>query len=494
MGLTFRGLVAGLSSGPAVIVLLALQGSVAFADQAPQGKEGAAVVIDGVVREVFRSTRQSHVDYVVQIEVARSEYGRNPANARRAQAPAPGDQVYVHVFQSGENQERPGAGGHNAIPDERRHVRAYLYARPQGGWEGAYPDWYDAVNEPAVQRGPNDPEPPEGASPEVAQPSTTPAPSRTGSILQKLGLRAEQVKVSGRLVLKVLDVAPGSPAGEAGIEPGDAIIGVNNGFITDIEQLTEVINKSSPAVTLAVLNVRNGQKADVKVNVGGVAAASPSQPRPEPAPAPPRSLGIKTEQVRIGPRTAVRITVVQPGSPAEKAGIERGDVIVEAGGALTSDTRQLEAAIQSSGPVLGLKVRDTRTGREVPVQVHFEGPAATTESGPVPAPARPESPRPSAPTSPPPAGAGTSARALGLVLEAGTVDLLPVVKVVRVDPGSPAARAGIEPGDAIVGLNDKVIFAPDLFEVALTTAGPSFTLSVLDVKTGKKTPVKINTR
>jgi serine protease Do len=71
-------------------------------------------------------------------------------------------------------------------------------------------------------------------------------------------------------------------------------------------------------------------------------------------------------------------------------------------------------------------------------------------------------------------------------------DLLPVVKVVQVVPGSPAEKAGIEPGDAIVGLNDKVIFAPDLLDEALKTAGNSFTLNVLDVKTGKKTPVKIN--
>ena len=43
-----------------------------------------------------------------------------------------------------------------------------------------------------------------------------------------------------------------------------------------------------------------------------------------------------------------------------------------------------------------------------------------------------------------------------------------------------------------MGLNDKVIFAPDLLDEALKNAGNSFTLSILDVKTGRKTPVKIN--
>ena len=99
---------------------------------------------------------------------------------------------------------------------------------------------------------------------------------------------------------------------------------------------------------------------------------------------------------------------------------------------------------------------------------------------------------PQAAPAPTPSSGPTSARSLGIVAEAGTADLLPVVKVVQVVPGSPAEKAGIEPGDAIVGLNDKVIFAPELLDEALRTAGSSFTLSVLDVKTGKKSPVKIN--
>ena len=201
---------------------------------------------------------------------------------------------------------------------------------------------------------------------------------------------------------------------------------------------------------------------------------------------PTRSLGVKTEQVRLGLRTtAVRVTEVQEGSPAAKAGIEPGDVILAADNVPTDSAEQLNAAVQKSGPVLTLKVFDPRTRREVAVQVHLDAVAAAPADAPAPAPT---------PTNPTPApGSGTtSARALGIVAEAGTADLLPVVKVVQVVPGSPAEKAGIEAGDAIVGLNDKVVFAPDLLDEALKTAGNSFTLSVLDVKTGKKTPVKIN--
>jgi serine protease Do len=160
-------------------------------------------------------------------------------------------------------------------------------------------------------------------------------------------------------------------------------------------------------------------------------------------------------------------------------------VILEADGTAAADLAQLDAAVQKSGPILTLKVFDPRTRREVPVQVHFEA-AATGIQGANPAPGNTPLPAPV------PGSAPTSARALGIIAEAGTADLLPVVKVVQVVPGSPAEKAGIEAGDAIVGLNDKVIFAPDLLDEALKTAGNSFTLNVLDVKTGKKSPVKIN--
>ena len=146
MIITNRSVVARMTVGAAAGTLIALLPGLAVAQRAAQTKEGASIIVDGVVREVFRSPRQSRVDFVVQIEVNRSEYGRAPADPRRVQAPAPGDQIYVHVFQpSAGDQARPGAG-HTAIPAERSHVRAYLYPRPQGGWDGAFPDWFDQTN------------------------------------------------------------------------------------------------------------------------------------------------------------------------------------------------------------------------------------------------------------------------------------------------------------------------------------------------------------
>jgi S1-C subfamily serine protease len=493
MCLTHWNLGTRLAAGAAALALSAWFSGPTRAQQAVQTKEGASIVVDGTVREVFRSSRQTRVDFVVQIEVGRSEYGRAPADPRRVQAPAPGDQVYVHVYQSAGAEPglgRPGAAGHTGMPSERSQVRAFLYPRPQGGWEGAFPDWFDQTNVTDVNRGQNDPEPPAEVTSAPASRRTSSATS--GSILPRLGLRAEQVQTGGRLVLKVIDVVPESPAGKAGIEPTDAIIGVNGGFITDLDQLSEVILKGGPAASLVVLDHRSGKPTAVKVDVSGLVAEA-AQHRPEPAPAPApvptRVLGVKIERVRVGLRsTAVRVTEVQEGSPAAKAGLEPGDVIIAANDTPIEDLDQLNASVQRSGPVMTLKVLDPRTRREVPVQVHLNSVAAATPGGGFPPGGAPlPTPAPTAPGS-----SASSARGIGLVVEAGTADLLPVVKVLQVSPGSPAERAGIEPGDAIVGLNDKVIFAPDLLDEALRVAGNSFTLNVLDVKSGKKTPVKIS--
>ena len=102
--------------------------------------------------------------------------------------------------------------------------------------------------------------------------------------MHRLGVRAEQVQVSGRLVLKVIDVAPDSPAGKAGIEPGDAIIGFNGGFITDLDQLATTILKGGPAATLSVLDIRSGKQAAVKVDVSSLIAEETAHHKPEPAP------------------------------------------------------------------------------------------------------------------------------------------------------------------------------------------------------------------
>lgn len=202
---------------------------------------------------------------------------------------------------------------------------------------------------------------------------------------------------------------------------------------------------------------------------------APSETPPAAAPAGDitQRLGLEVERLETNGRLVLKVASVAPDSPAQKAGLEKGDIIIGANNQGFSNLQEFADILAKSGESAELNVLDSRSGRQAKVPIALGG--APTTPAPTPDP------------SPAPARGG-----LGLSTAAGTVDLLPVVKVTKVAPGSPADKAGIEVGDAIVAVNDAVVFAPDLFDKAVKSAGASFTLTVLDVKTGKRTPVKID--
>ena len=45
-------------------------------------------------------------------------------------------------------------------------------------------------------------------------------------------------------------------------------------------------------------------------------------------------------------------------------------------------------------------------------------------------------------------------------------------RVRSVEPGSPAERAGIKPGDVVVGVDGSAVDSQEAFETALSTRGP----------------------
>jgi S1-C subfamily serine protease len=196
----------------------------------------------------------------------------------------------------------------------------------------------------------------------------------------------------------------------------------------------------------------------------------------KPAPAQRRSLGISAEPVRLGQRTALKVTRVEEGSPAQKAGIEPDDILVAANGAPLTGPEQLGNALRKSGPALSLTVRDSRTGKDVPVEVAIGGPAAQTP------------PSADVPT------IGTSAGSLGAVTELAFYDVEAAVKVTEVEPGSPAARAGLQPGHLILEADGKPILHPNELNDAVRSSTGAVRLQVIDPRTGAKGTLQVSLR
>ena len=68
-----------------------------------------------------------------------------------------------------------------------------------------------------------------------------------------------------------------------------------------------------------------------------------------------------------------------------------------------------------------------------------------------------------------------------------------VLRVSSVEPGGAAQHAGLEPGDIIIGANDKALTGAEDLE-ALAQRGGRLNLIVLDVNNGKTARVPVELR
>ena len=485
----------------AAVVLSLWGGSALGQDRGGFTRDDAVLVVDGVVREVFRSSRQDRVDFLVQIEVKRTKADRAPRTPARVAIPAPGDVVYVHTSHrlgTGAGQgiagtSQPGTDGRPVVPAERSQVRAYLAPGPRGGWEGTGSDWFEPTSNLLADASQTDPAP-EVPESTPATPGSRPEPAPAGEklALTTLGLTGESMKVKGKFVLRVTSVEQSGAAQRSGLEPGDIVIGANDKALGGLDQLDQLA-RQGVLKNLLVLDVNTGKSVRVPVELTAPSGSGPANdlppvasrpdaraapaPNRNPAPTgPSRSLGIAAEPVMVGQRTGLKVTRVEPGSPSQKAGIEIGDVIVAANGVAVTGVEVLSAVLKKSGPSLTVTVRDTRTGRDVPVAIKVGDQDATN---PAPIPADPQLQT-------------DAGRKLGAVTELVFYDVNPAVKVTEVEPGSPAARSGIEPGDIIVEANGTPVLHPKTLDELVRKSAPVLKLMVVDPRTNKKTPVDVN--
>jgi serine protease Do len=175
----------------------------------------------------------------------------------------------------------------------------------------------------------------------------------------------------------VADVTRGTPAAEAGLQAEDLIVSLDGKPLESSRELTRAVGFKAPGADVALGVVRDGEQKELKLTLGerpdleGVGVGP--TPR-EDAVARAESLGLSVEDSngqpqRRGlsrfwgrgerqPRGAL-IAGVEPGSPAEQAGLRPGMVVVEAGGEPVGSARELLSAIAEApeGSVLLMRVR-----------------------------------------------------------------------------------------------------------------------------------------
>jgi len=141
----------------------------------------------------------------------------------------------------------------------------------------------------------------------------------------------------------------------------------------------------------------------------------------------------------------VLIGEVLPDGPAAKSGLKDGDVVIEFNGKPVSDSRRLK-----------LEVARTRPGESVPIKIWRDGAAKTLKVTPRELPGSEELARAGSDTS------DSGERLKGVAVsdldrqvrrELNVPDHVQGAVVTDVEPGSPAAEAGLQPGDVIMEIN-----------------------------------------
>lgn len=162
-------------------------------------------------------------------------------------------------------------------------------------------------------------------------------------------------------------VRPGLPAAQAGLVAGDVVVSVGGAPIRSGLELQRAVLRAGVGQPMRLVVLRQGRRRNITVTT----AERPTRQRRTARPrrrapqtrtaAPDLGLVLRTldrgEATRLrwrGPLGVVVLSVV-PGSPADRGGARRGDVIVEADRAAVAGEQQVRAALQD-GSVL-LRVR-----------------------------------------------------------------------------------------------------------------------------------------
>ena len=184
----------------------------------------------------------------------------------------------------------------------------------------------------------------------------------------------------------VRNVAPGGAAQRAGIEPGDVIVAYNGKPVRNTEELVSLVTATKPGSTVPMVIVREKlrrtinitvEELDLEAEAGLRAERQGGQQAPQSSTGFGITMGNVTQEVaqQLGLGRNVQgaaILEIEPGSPAARAGLSQGDVIVRVGSVTVESAAEAgeELGRVPSGGTAFLRV--LRSGQEIFVPVTKE--------------------------------------------------------------------------------------------------------------------------
>ena len=135
----------------------------------------------------------------------------------------------------------------------------------------------------------------------------------------------------------VTQVEPDSPGGKAGLHIGDVITEVDGNKVNDAGQLQVAVGQRQPGTTINLGLLRDGKQMTLTVTLENMEHSGEKAENDSAEQGKPRwgiglqdlSPDVKQQLQAPAELHGAVITDVQPGSPADSAGLQRGDVILE---------------------------------------------------------------------------------------------------------------------------------------------------------------------
>ncbi len=166
------------------------------------------------------------------------------------------------------------------------------------------------------------------------------------------------------------------------------------------------------------------------------------------------------QALELDTRTGALVSQITPGSPAEAAGLQRGDLVVRYGDQAVDDYRDLARAVSA-----------TPVGEEVDVEVIRNGEHETVKV------TIGELEEPQLAARQPMHRSGAAAFGLGVqpltpaLRERLGVDVEEGVVISEIDPTGPSAEAGLQPGDVVLEVDREPVRSVEEFSARLNDAG-----------------------
>jgi serine protease Do len=205
--------------------------------------------------------------------------------------------------------------------------------------------------------------------------------------------RAKALKLREETGVEVTRVAHDSPADKAGLKEGDVVLQYNGTKVEGLEQLSRLV-RETPVGREAKLEIfRNGAPMTLMAKVGehpsmpgmsdGFSFHMPDVPRTIQGLRSPM-LGVEAESIDgqlaqfFGVNEGVLVRTVMKGSPAEKAGVKAGDVILRVDEGKVTTPAEISAHLRAAhGKPVPVAVMRER--KEINMTVEAERPGGRAE-------------------------------------------------------------------------------------------------------------------